>query len=108
MQVLKLSLKKAPFDVMVTGEKKVEFREQSAYIKSRFVDSKTGKDKEYDFVEFTNGYGYDKPRFTVTFKGYKLVKEGVHKTYSNGLEVDTRGQATYVISLGDDIVRTNC
>ena len=93
---------------MVTGEKKKEFRDPAPYIKGRLVDSKTGKDKEYDLVEFTNGYGRDKPKFTVPFKGYKLVKEGVHETYSNGLEVDTLGQATYVISLGDDIVRMNC
>ena len=106
--MLKLSFKKPPFDVMVTGEKKVEFRSMSAYIKARLVDSKTGKDKEYDLVEFINGYGYDRPRFTVPFKGYELKEEGVYETYSNGLEVDTRGEATYVIFLGDNIVRTNC
>ena len=102
-------MNKAPFEVMVAGEKQVEFRDmKSASIKGRLVDSKTGKDREYDLVQFTNGYGSTRPRFTVPFKGYELKEEGVHEIYSNGLEVDTRGKATYVIFLGDDIVRMNC
>ena len=72
---------RAPFEVMVTGEKKMEFRDPSAYITSRLVNSKTGKDKEYDLVEFTNGYGSTRPRFTVPFMGYELKKDGVHQTY---------------------------
>ena len=63
-----MSLKKPPFEVMVTGEKKVEIRLVTPWMTSRLVDIKTGKDKTYDLVEFTNGYGDDKPKFTVPFK----------------------------------------
>ena len=75
---------------MVTGEKKEEFRLQSKWIESRLIDSATGKDKQYDRVKFVNGYGKHRPSFTVSFKGYKLEANGVHKRYSNGLEVDSR------------------
>ena len=87
---------------MVTGENREEFRVKSKWIESRLIDSKTGKDKFYDLVEFVNGYGRNRPRFTVSYVGYELKKSGVHKSYCNGLEVDTRGQPTYVIELGND------
>ena len=92
---------------MVTGEKKEEFRPKSAWIESRLINSATGEDKQYSRVKFTNGYGPTKPSFTVSFKGYKLEANGVYRKYSNGLEVDTRGKPTYVISLGDDVTVTS-
>ena len=55
---------------MVTGEKREEFRVKSKWIESRLIDSKTGKDKFYDLVEFVNGYGRNRPRFTVSYVGY--------------------------------------
>jgi hypothetical protein len=72
---------------------------------ARLIDAKTGQDKPYDKVLFTNGYGKTRPSFTTSFKGYKLEANGVCAKYSNGLEVDTRGTPTYVIYLGDDIVQ---
>jgi hypothetical protein len=101
-QPLQLTLSAAPYNVMVTGEKKVEFRDKSRWIESRLF-SKSGEDKRYDRVVFANGYGRDKPRFSVSFKGYKLEPDGVHVTYSNGLVVDRRGEPTYAIFLGDDV-----
>ena len=103
-QELLLTLKAQPFEVMATGEKKVEFRTKSKWIESRLFDSKTGKDKEYDRVKFVNGYGKDRPSFTVSYNGYTLEANGVHpERYSNGLEVDTLGTPTYTIFLGNDI-----
>ena len=99
-----MTLKAEPFEVMVSGEKKEEFREVTRWIESRLIDSATGEDKHYDRVKFVNGYGKDKPSFTVSYKGYKLKPNGVHKKYSNGLDVDTRGKPTYVIFLGDDVL----
>ena len=101
-----MTLNKSPFEVMVTGEKQVEIRLVSPWMTSRLVGKETGKDKAYDVVEFTNGYGHDVPRFTVPFNGYKLKKKGVKLgPYSNSLKVDTSGKPTYVISLGDNVVR---
>ena len=107
-QTLKLNLKPDPYDVMVTGEKKEEFRVDETgkkWIESRLIDSATGKDKTYERVKFDNGYGPHRPSFTVSFKGYKIEENGVHKEYSNGMVVDTRGKRTFTILLGDDIVK---
>ena len=64
---------------MVNGEKKMEFRKKGKWIESRLIDSSTGVDKQYDRVSFVNGYGAGRPRFTATFKGYKLEEHGVHE-----------------------------
>jgi hypothetical protein len=99
--VLKLTLELKPFQVMITGEKKEEYRQVSKWIESRLIDSKTKKDRQYDFVHFVNGYGAHRPNFTAQYKGYTLENDGVQASYSNGLKVDTRGQPTYIIFLGD-------
>lgn len=85
MKTLRLTLKKAPFDVMVTGEKLEEFREESKWITSRLFN-KDGSPKHYDRIEYVNGYGAHRPRFITDFKGVKRVDQ-VNKTYSNGLTV---------------------
>ena len=97
----------APFEVMVTGEKKEEFRLKTAWMGARLIDGKTREDRKYDLVEFVNGYGKHRPSFTTSFKGYQLKENGVFKKYSNGLVVDTRGKPTYVIKLGGDIKSKN-
>jgi hypothetical protein len=55
MKILKLTLQKQPFEVMVTGEKTSEFRRPSYWLMNRLVD-KNGNKKHYDYVEFINGY----------------------------------------------------
>ena len=80
-RVLKLTLHKKAFEVMVTGEKKLEFRKPSAWIMSRL------KGKDYDAVEFVNGYGVHRPRFMATFKEYHVADENEEFNYSNGLKV---------------------
>ena len=102
-----MNLDPEPFEVMVTGEKKEEFRRPSDFIKSRLVDSKTGVDKQLKTVKFVQGYSNKRPYFTAQFKGYKFAANGVHKRYSNKLEVDWRGKPTYIIYLGDIIERGN-
>jgi hypothetical protein len=98
MSTLKLTLSKKPFEVMITGEKKVEYRNQSQWMKSRLFD-KHGNPRKYSYVEFVNGYGKDRPRFTVEFKGVAVV-ERVYQTFSNGLTVDIK-EPVYMIRLGD-------
>lgn len=51
MKTLFLSLKKEAFEVMVTGEKKEEFREGSDWIDSRLYDHDRNE-KEYDLINF--------------------------------------------------------
>lgn len=98
MTTLRLTLSKAPFEVMATGEKKIEYRRQSAWIESRLFDKKH-QVRSYQYVEFVNGYGADKPRFTAEFKGVYMADQ-VNETFSNGLRVVCT-EPTYCIQLGN-------
>ena len=66
MQILHLTLKKHWFDLMLSGEKKQEFRKPSEWIRTRLVG------KDYDLIKFVNGYGSDKPYFVCECLGYEL------------------------------------
>lgn len=110
MKTLKLTLHKQAFEVMVTGEKTMEFRKPSKWIKSRlwnlkgylFPKEKTTpifEPKEYDIIEFTNGYGKDKPKFTAEYKGFMENIEPFIKTYSNGLKVEIESR-DIIIKIG--------
>ena len=71
MTTLKLS-------VMVIGEKFEEFRDESKWILSRL-------NKDHDYIQFTNGYGSERPVFIAKYLGYTVAN--VDKVYSNGLVV---------------------
>lgn len=97
IQILKLTLKKMPFEVMVSGEKCREFRSPGRWIESRLFN-KDGTPRCYDAVEFTNGYGQHRPRFLAEYRGVKKIK-AVYCTYSNGLVVKS-DTPLWVIYLG--------
>lgn len=106
-KVLRLTLKKKPFDVMITGEKQEEFRKDSQWIRSRLFD-KEFNHRRYDLIHFTNGYGNDKPFFTCKFEGFLDCYMDVKKRkYSNGLEVSGIGKGDYIIYLGEIIHKGN-
>ena len=98
MKILHLTVKKKWFDMILSGEKKEEYREMKEYWRIRLLGFKDeiesqiieefendiknnkmsitdifshfkAKFKEYDVVKFTNGYGKDKPALTVEFNG---------------------------------------
>lgn len=109
MKILHLSLKKLPFEVMETGEKRHEYRVPSDWILSRLKDKK-GNRKEYDAVKFTNGYGKDKPYFIAEFRDwwYKCAKKNDIMKYSNGFEIKIEeGDILIVIELGKILERGN-
>lgn len=99
-KVLLLNLKREPFEVMVTGEKKVEYREIKEWMRSRLFD-KNGNPKQYDYVKFILGYSNDNPFFYAPFLGFEELKE-VDETYSNGLHVKFNDEK-YGIKLGEPI-----
>ncbi len=100
IKILRLTLKKEPFDVMVTGEKKCEYRNPSKWIYSRLYN-KMGMPKHYDFVEFTNGYGKGKPMFLCEYKGFIQLSHGIHtEPYSNGFHIGFLTETTIQINLG--------
>lgn len=98
-KVLLLTLSKKPFEVMITGEKRDEYRRETDWILSRLCD-KESKDKDYTHVKFVNGYGHDKPYFIAEFKGWSFECEDKLLTYSNGLAVEIWGGETVFYSPG--------
>lgn len=94
-RILRLTLKSMPFEVMRTGEKLEEFREPSDWIRSRLF-TKAGIPREYDYIEYVNGYGAARPRFYTDYCGFELIQQGIWRSYSNGLIVST-DKPVYVI-----------
>lgn len=101
---LPLTLTGKPFEVMVSGEKREEFRKKGSFIVKRLMHA-DGSPKLYDYVEFTNGYGKHRPRFNARYLGFS-VKPSVNRKYSNGLIVKTR-KTTYVLHLGRVLKKAN-
>lgn len=71
-RILRLTLKVMPFQVMKTGEKLEEFREPSDWIRSRLF-TKDGMPREYDMIEYVNGYGATRPRLFTDYCGFELI-----------------------------------
>lgn len=98
LRVLRLTLKEKPFDVMVTGEKGFEYRKPSDWIRSRLMYP-DGSPKKYDIIEFTNGYGAKRPRFTAQYLGFIEAFNDAEMAYSNGLKVQVE-KGDFVIGVG--------
>lgn len=75
-KTMKLTLKRRWFLQILHGVKTVEYRE----IKTHWdhILFKDGKQVEFDQVQFTNGYGEDKPRIILEYKGmdYPVTYDG--------------------------------
>jgi hypothetical protein len=74
MKVLELTLKKKWFNMILSGEKKEEYRECKDYWAWRLMSIK-GKLYQYDAIKFTNGYGAHRPWILVECKGLS-IKQG--------------------------------
>jgi hypothetical protein len=72
MNNLQLTLHKEWFDVIASGVKKEEYRENKPYWQLRLPG------KSYDEVHFRNGYGRDKPFMRVKCLGIVLDKAKNH------------------------------
>ncbi len=71
VKILHLTLKKKWFDLIKSGEKKVEYREKKPYWEKRI------EGKLFDSILFRNGYSKDSPSMLVEFRGYDFcVYEG--------------------------------
>jgi hypothetical protein len=96
---LVLWLMKAPFDVMVTREKKLEFRLASEFWRKRLLKF-DGTPKKFDIIEFRNGFGEQRPKFRVKHIATHIIRSFSH-TYSNGMAIDFEGQEHIALELGD-------
>lgn len=103
-KILRLNLKYEPFEVMITGEKNVEYRDIKPWVNSRLFN-KDNSHKEFDYVKIMHAYSGDNPYFFCEFKGIKKVK-GIHKKYSNGFEIHFDDER-WGIQLGDIVFRGN-
>lgn len=65
-RVLRLTLKRKWFDMIARGEKWEEYRSPKRWIMSRL------EGKEYDRVEFKNGYGPKVPKMEVEYCGWSI------------------------------------
>lgn len=106
-KVLRLTLKKQPFEVMSIGEKDKEYRNPSMWLQSRlYYRPKIGgctmsyfEPREYDYVLFQNGYRKDSPLFLNEYKGFHINNTRSIYKYSNGLVVNVE-PGDVVIELG--------
>lgn len=88
MRVLFLTLKKMWFDEILSGRKKIEYREIKPRITSMLK-------KDYDVVLFQNGYRKDSRRLYIEYLGYNInkftnmyeIQLGEIKRYNNGGDI---------------------
>ena len=90
MKYLYLTLKKNWFDLILSGEKKEEYREIKPYWEKRLIW------KKYDRIIFRNGYATNAPQFTIKLKS---ITQGTGKS-EWGAE---KGKRYFVLSLGEII-----
>jgi hypothetical protein len=82
-RVLHLTLNRKSFEIMVTGEKFIEYRKPTTWILSRLSPTKS-----YDQIKFVNGYGNKRPFFNAKYLGWEVHKdETAIQEFSNGLKV---------------------
>lgn len=102
--VLRLTLKKEWFDMILSGEKKEEYRDIKDYWRARLEETPRYpfefNPKHFDLVEFTNGYGSDKPRIVVQCFGIELGES--KPEWCGGVQ-----DYFYVIHLGEILERHN-
>ena len=67
MKILNLTVKKKWFDLIKSGEKKIEYREGKPYWNKRLVNE-CGYGKRFDIVRFRNGYRKCSPTIDVEFR----------------------------------------
>ena len=101
MNILHLTIKKEPFEVMVTGEKQEEYRSPTEWITSRLFD-KDGNPKKFDRIRFTNGYNKKQPYFEckhINTRVHDNLLPDEYRAYENGLKVTIKG-GDIIIELG--------
>lgn len=70
-KVLHLTLKKKWFDMIASGEKREEYRELKQYWERRLEDDDNGF-KQYDVIQFRNGYQKDAPTIVIKLLGIEV------------------------------------
>lgn len=97
---LHLNLKRKWFDMILSGQKKEEYRELKPYWDNRLVNwtDDRGTLKSFDTITFSNGYSKNRDQFVIECSSL-CVREGNPKWGA------TKGQDYYVIELGNIITK---
>ena len=102
--VLHLSLTKRWFDMIKSGEKKEEYRQDKMYWKDRLVKKgywHSQTCKQFDIIRFKNGYAKDAPTMDVECKGIRLADLcDVNPAWFGSFQ-DYEGCRIFIISLGN-------
>jgi len=98
-KVLKLTLTKQWFDLILTGEKVFEYREYKKHWMQRLLG------KDYDQIEFINGYGLHRPTMRVVCEGVAIMAVE-HIQPDNGEQLDAE-KKYFVIALGEVVSACN-
>lgn len=72
MKTLHLNLKRKWFDMILSGEKKEEYREMSIYWGNRFLINHEGVICNWGTITFSNGYAKNRDQFVVELKGIRV------------------------------------
>ena len=119
MKVLHLTLKKKWFDMILSGEKREEYREIKSYWIRRllymgFVDPErpfifSDNEIPYDVLEFRNGYSPNSPSMIVEYKGVEVgnTNEGWSDDYKTEVFILKLGSILSVKNLKSDSIYTN-
>ena len=90
-KILHLTLHKKWFDLILNGNKKIEYRDIKPYWTKRlFTD---GKPKKYNYIIFKNGYSKNSPEMKVKFLGvrtrerYEIILGKVLETHNSPQKV---------------------
>ena len=99
-RVLRMTLKKEFFDQIANGTKVEEYRDMSGHWISRLLEE-DGSSREYDYVEFINGYAKNAPRLLVEWKGTETA------LYDDAPEnSENPDDYSFIIQLGKVIEKT--
>lgn len=132
MKILRLTLKKKWFDMILRGEKKFEYRDIKRHFISRLMLCEVSiewqcmdeiitdlknvnlrhnglddllsyfqvKFRDYDIIEFKNGYAKDAPKMKVEFCGIDVGRGNIEQGAP-------RRENVFIISLGDVVEKEN-
>ena len=74
-KILHLNLYRKYFDAIVNGTKTIEYRKKTDYWKKRI------ENREYDYIQFRNGYAKIAPTMLVEYNGYEVGFNGIGEEY---------------------------
>jgi hypothetical protein len=74
--VLHLNLHRQFFQAIVVGQKRIEYRQRSAYWQRRL------ENRKYDAIVFRNGYSKNAPEMLVEFRGLRRYGKGRSAYYA--------------------------